>query len=126
MDRTFVLQRIRELGVVPVVRAQSGQEALQLVQALREGGIDVIELTMTVPGAVEIIRELCKAPGSAIIGAGTVLDPETARACILAGARFVVSPATDEPTIALCRTYGVPIMAGGGAPARPGPRAAGR
>jgi 2-dehydro-3-deoxyphosphogluconate aldolase/(4S)-4-hydroxy-2-oxoglutarate aldolase len=111
MDRNQVLQRVRELGIVPVVRAQSGQEALQLVQALRAGGIDVIELTMTVPGAVEIIRELAKA-GGAIVGAGTVLDAETARACLLAGAQFVVSPATDEATIALCHTYGIPIMAG--------------
>jgi 2-dehydro-3-deoxyphosphogluconate aldolase / (4S)-4-hydroxy-2-oxoglutarate aldolase len=111
MDRHQVLQRIREIGVVPVVRASSGEEALQLVDALKAGGIDVIELTMTVPGAVEIIRELAKAPG-AIVGAGTVLDAETARACLLAGAKFVVSPATDEPTITLCRTYGVPIMAG--------------
>ena len=111
MDRHQILQRVRALGVVPVVRASSGQEALQLVDALRQGGIDVIELTMTVPGAVEIIRELAKA-GGAIVGAGTVLDAETARACILAGAQFVVSPATDEATIALCRTYGVPIMAG--------------
>jgi 2-dehydro-3-deoxyphosphogluconate aldolase/(4S)-4-hydroxy-2-oxoglutarate aldolase len=111
MDRAKVLGRIRELGVVPVVRASSGQEALQLVAALREGGIDVIELTMTVPGAVEIIRELAKA-GGAIVGAGTVLDAETARACLLAGAQFVVSPATDLPTITLCRTYGVPVMAG--------------
>jgi 2-dehydro-3-deoxyphosphogluconate aldolase/(4S)-4-hydroxy-2-oxoglutarate aldolase len=112
MDRTQVLQRIRQIGVVPVVRASSGQEALQLVEALRSGGIDVIELTMTVPGAVEIIRELCKSPGGAIVGAGTVLDAETARACLLAGAQFVVSPATDLGTISLCRTYGVPIMAG--------------
>ena len=111
MDRHQILQRIRDLGVVPVVRASSGQEALQLVESLKAGGIDVIELTMTVPGAVEIIRELCKSPG-AIVGAGTVLDAETARACILAGAQFVVSPATDLGTIALCRTYGVPIMAG--------------
>lgn len=109
MDRTKVLARIRELGVVPVVRASSGAEALSLVQALRDGGIDVIELTMTVPGAVDIIREIA---GAGIVGAGTVLDPETARACILAGAKFVVSPATDLPTITLCRTYGVPIMAG--------------
>jgi len=112
MNRNDVLQRIRALGVVPVVRAQSGQEALQLVDALRQGGIDVIELTMTVPDAVEIIRELTRAQPNAVIGAGTVLDSETARACILAGAKFVVSPATDEPTIALCRTYGVPMMAG--------------
>jgi 2-dehydro-3-deoxyphosphogluconate aldolase/(4S)-4-hydroxy-2-oxoglutarate aldolase len=107
-----VLQRVRDLGVVPVVRAASGQEALGLVEALIAGGIDVIELTMTVPGAVEIIRELTSKKTNAIVGAGTVLDPETARACILAGAKFVVSPATDVATIQLCRTYGVPMMAG--------------
>jgi 2-dehydro-3-deoxyphosphogluconate aldolase/(4S)-4-hydroxy-2-oxoglutarate aldolase len=112
MDRTAVLNRIRELGVVPVVRAQSGDEALALIDALRLGGIDVIELTMTVPGAVEIIRELGKQKHDFVLGAGTVLDAETARACMLAGAQFIVSPATDEATIACCRTYGVPIMSG--------------
>ncbi|HEX4386182.1 MAG TPA: bifunctional 4-hydroxy-2-oxoglutarate aldolase/2-dehydro-3-deoxy-phosphogluconate aldolase [Myxococcales bacterium] len=112
MDRNAVLSRIRELGVVPVVRAQSGDEALALIEALRLGGIDVIELTMTVPGAVEIIRELSKKKHDFVLGAGTVLDPETARACMLAGAQFIVSPATDEATITCCRTYGVPIMSG--------------
>jgi 2-dehydro-3-deoxyphosphogluconate aldolase/(4S)-4-hydroxy-2-oxoglutarate aldolase len=111
MDRHQILKVVRETGVVPVVRASSGQEALGLVEALRAGGIDAVELTMTVPGAVEIIRELSKR-GGAIVGAGTVLDAETARACILAGAQFVVSPATDIPTIALCHTYAVPIMTG--------------
>jgi 2-dehydro-3-deoxyphosphogluconate aldolase/(4S)-4-hydroxy-2-oxoglutarate aldolase len=112
MARHQILQRVREVGVVPVVRASSGQEALGLVEALRAGGIDPIELTMTVPGAVEIIRELSRRSGGAIVGAGTVLDAETARACILAGAQFVVSPATDLPTIELCRTYGVPVITG--------------
>jgi 2-dehydro-3-deoxyphosphogluconate aldolase/(4S)-4-hydroxy-2-oxoglutarate aldolase len=112
MDRNAVLSRIRELGVVPVVRAQSGEEALALIEALRLGGIDVIELTMTVPGAVEIIRELSKKKHDFVLGAGTVLDAETARACMLAGAQFIVSPATDEATITCCRTYGVPIMSG--------------
>jgi 2-dehydro-3-deoxyphosphogluconate aldolase / (4S)-4-hydroxy-2-oxoglutarate aldolase len=112
MDRNAVLSRIRELGVVPVVRAQSGDEALALIDALRLGGIDVIELTMTVPGAVEIIRELSRQKHDFVLGAGTVLDAETARACMLAGAQFIVSPATDEGTISCCRTYGVPIMSG--------------
>jgi 2-dehydro-3-deoxyphosphogluconate aldolase/(4S)-4-hydroxy-2-oxoglutarate aldolase len=112
MDRNEVLQRIKKLGVLPVVRASSGEEALALVAALRAGGIDVIELTMTVPGAVEIVRELVKTAPGCVVGAGTVLDAETARACLLAGARFVVSPIVDEPTIALCRTYGAPVMAG--------------
>ncbi|MBS2024967.1 MAG: bifunctional 4-hydroxy-2-oxoglutarate aldolase/2-dehydro-3-deoxy-phosphogluconate aldolase, partial [Deltaproteobacteria bacterium] len=82
---------------------------------LRAGGIDVIELTMTVPFAVELIRELARSnakSGGFVLGAGTVLDAETARACILAGAQFVVSPATDEATISCCRTYGTPVLAG--------------
>ena len=112
MDRNAVLTRIRQLGVVPVVRAESGEEALALIDALRLGGIDVIELTMTVPGAVEIIRELSRKKHDFVLGAGTVLDSETARACMLAGAQFIVSPATDEGTISCCRTYGVPIMSG--------------
>jgi 2-dehydro-3-deoxyphosphogluconate aldolase/(4S)-4-hydroxy-2-oxoglutarate aldolase len=112
MDRNSVLTRIRQLGVVPVVRAESGEEALALIEALRLGGIDVIELTMTVPGAVEIIRELSRKKHDFVLGAGTVLDAETARACMLAGAQFIVSPATDEGTISCCRTYGVPIMSG--------------
>jgi 2-dehydro-3-deoxyphosphogluconate aldolase/(4S)-4-hydroxy-2-oxoglutarate aldolase len=107
------LQRIAATGIVPVVRAASGEEALAVVDAIRAGGIDVIELTMTVPGAVEVIRELSRRYGDdVLLGAGTVLDAETARACMLAGARFVVSPIVDPATIACCRTYGVPAMAG--------------
>lgn len=113
MDRANALERLRRTGVVPVVRAQSGEEALAVADALRAGGVDVIELTLTVPGAVEVIRELCRRVGdSALVGAGTVLDAETARACMLAGARFVVTPALDEGTIACCRTYAVPVIAG--------------
>jgi 2-dehydro-3-deoxyphosphogluconate aldolase/(4S)-4-hydroxy-2-oxoglutarate aldolase len=107
------LDRICRTGIVPVVRAASGEEALAVVDAIRAGGIDVIELTMTVPGAVEVIRELARRYGDEVVlGAGTVLDPETARACMLAGARFVVSPIVDPDTVACCRTYGVPAMAG--------------
>src|SRR6516165_6165904 len=107
------LQRIFETGIVPVVRAASGDEALAVVDAIRSGGIDVIELTMTVPGAVEVIRELARRYGDdVLLGAGTVLDAETARACMLAGARFVVSPIVDAATVACCRTYAVPAIAG--------------
>lgn len=113
MGRRDALARIQELGVVPVVRAASAAEALALVEAIRAGGIDVVELTMTVPGAVQVMAELDHRLGDAIVlGAGTVLDAETARACMLAGARFVVSPIVDEPTITCCRTYGVPVLAG--------------
>jgi 2-dehydro-3-deoxyphosphogluconate aldolase/(4S)-4-hydroxy-2-oxoglutarate aldolase len=114
MTRTETLRRIGQNGIIPVVRAPSGDDALCVIDALREGGIDVIELTMTVPGAVKLIEELTRRYGdSVVLGAGTVLDSETARACILAGAAFVVSPMLDETIITNCRTYGVPVLPGG-------------
>ncbi len=113
MSAAETLRRIGATGIVPVVRAGSAEEALAVVDAIRAGGVDVIEVTMTVPGAVEVIRELSRRYGDEVVlGAGTVLDAETARACMLAGARFVVSPIVDPPTLACCRTYGVPAMAG--------------
>jgi 2-dehydro-3-deoxyphosphogluconate aldolase/(4S)-4-hydroxy-2-oxoglutarate aldolase len=113
MSRHEVLARIREIGIVPVVRAESAEEAGQAIEAIRQGGVSILEITMTVPGAVRLIEELAKRFGSdAVVGAGTVLDPETARACILAGARFVVSPALNRDTIVCCRRYGVPVIPG--------------
>ena len=108
-----VLERIREVGLVPVVRASSAEEAFAAVEAIRAGGIPILEITLTVPGAVGIIRELSQRLGDeAIIGAGTVLDAETAQECIDAGAKFIVSPALDVPTIQLCRGLVVPVFAG--------------
>jgi 2-dehydro-3-deoxyphosphogluconate aldolase/(4S)-4-hydroxy-2-oxoglutarate aldolase len=108
-----VMQRIGEGGLVPVVRAASADEALAAVEAIRAGGISIFEITMTVPNAVTIIRELTTRLGDEVlIGAGTVLDPETAQECIDAGAKFIVSPALDLPTVALCRELGVPIFPG--------------
>ena len=113
MSRERVLQRIREVGIVPVVRAESADEAGRAIAAIMAGGVPVLEVTMTVPGAVRLIEDLVRRFGAeAVVGAGTVLDPETARACILAGAQFVVSPSTNLATIACCRRYGVPIMPG--------------
>lgn len=113
MSRESVLRRIREVGIVPVVRAESPDEAGRAIAAIMAGGVPVLEITMTVPGAVGLIEELAHRFGAeAVVGAGTVLDPETARACILAGAQFVVSPSTNAATIACCRRYGVPIMPG--------------
>ena len=113
MSRERVLQRIREVGIVPVVRAESAEEAGRAIAAIMAGGVPVLEVTMTVPGAVRLIEDLARRFGSeAVVGAGTVLDPETARACILAGAQFVVSPSTNVSTIACCRRYGVPVMPG--------------
>jgi 2-dehydro-3-deoxyphosphogluconate aldolase/(4S)-4-hydroxy-2-oxoglutarate aldolase len=101
------------LGLIPVVRAPSSDLAMRAVEAICAGGVDVIELTMTVPGAVSLIHELSGRFGDeVVIGAGTVLDAETARACMLAGAAFVVSPILDPATIACGRTHGVPVIPG--------------
>src|ERR1044072_8586048 len=113
MSKTVIVNAIEELGLVPVVRAASADEAMRAIDAIKEGGISVLEITMTVPGAVGVIEEVVKRYGAeATVGAGTVLDPETARVCILAGAQFVVSPALNIDTIAICRRYGVPIIPG--------------
>jgi 2-dehydro-3-deoxyphosphogluconate aldolase/(4S)-4-hydroxy-2-oxoglutarate aldolase len=112
MDKRQVVERVRELGLVPVIRAQSPDEASRAIEAIRAGGIDVIEITMTVPGAIPLITEVAHRFPDAIVGAGTVLDADTARACILAGARFVVSPALDLGTIECCRRYGVAVLPG--------------
>lgn len=113
MDKTQVLQTIREIGIIPVVRAQSAEEAMKAIDAIREGGVSLLEITMTVPGAVGVIEEVSQRYGAEVlVGAGTVLDGETARACILAGAQFVVSPALNLETIAVCRRYGVAVMPG--------------
>src|SRR5688572_32919586 len=111
MTKDEVLKKLADVGVVPVVRAQSADEAMKVMDAIREGGVPVFEITMTVPGAIGVMEELTRRYGSEVlVGAGTVLDPETARACILAGARFVVSPALNLGTIEMCRRYSVPVM----------------
>src|SRR5215470_14657505 len=101
MDKQQVLKRIREIGVVPVVRASSADEAIQVVEAIKEGGLPILEITMTVPGAMPVIEQLVKRFGDeAIVGAGTVLDPEAACECMAAGAQFIVSPSLNLETIA--------------------------
>jgi 2-dehydro-3-deoxyphosphogluconate aldolase/(4S)-4-hydroxy-2-oxoglutarate aldolase len=108
-----ILKRIKEIGLLPVLRANSIDEALALAEAIEAGGVTALEVTMTVPGAIEVIRQLAKqTQGRILIGAGTVLDPETARACMLAGAEFIVSPALNVKTIEICRRYSVPVMPG--------------
>src|SRR3954468_17119974 len=108
-----ILQAISDLGLMPVVRAQSADEAMKIVDAIREGGVTVLEVTMTVPGAIGVMEQVAKRFGSdVLLGAGTVLDAETARACMLSGARFIVSPALNLDTIAICRRYSVPVMPG--------------
>ena len=113
MSKADVLARIKDVGIVPVVRAESADEALRAIDAIREGGVDILEITLTVPGAIRLIEEVSRRLGQdVVVGAGTVLDAETARACILAGAQFVVSPAWSATTIACCRRYGVPVFPG--------------
>ena len=113
MNKTEVLKRIRDIGLIPVVRAESADQALRAVEAIKAGGVGVLEVTMTVPGAIGVIEKLAAAYGAeALIGAGTVLDPETARACIQAGAQFIVSPALNEETITFCRDNDVAVFPG--------------
>jgi 2-dehydro-3-deoxyphosphogluconate aldolase/(4S)-4-hydroxy-2-oxoglutarate aldolase len=114
MDKERVLQIIQECGVVAVVRAQTSDEALKIAEACRAGGILGIEITFTVPGAEGIIRALAGkyTPEEMLVGAGTVMDPETARAAIMAGANYVVSPCLNEQTVKLCNRYRVACMPG--------------
>src|SRR5258705_6703590 len=113
MNKSETISRIIETGLIPVVRAESSDIAMRAIDAIKQGGISVLEITMTVPGAIRVIEEVARRFGEdAIVGAGTVLDSETARACMLAGAQFIVSPALDLDTISCCRRYSVPVMPG--------------
>jgi 2-dehydro-3-deoxyphosphogluconate aldolase/(4S)-4-hydroxy-2-oxoglutarate aldolase len=113
MNKHDAVQQIVNTGIIPVVRAASGEDAIAAIDAIREGGIAVLEITMTVPGAIKVIEEVASRYGSdALVGAGTVLDEQTARSCISAGAQFIVSPALDLGTIACCRRYGVIVIPG--------------
>jgi len=113
VSRAEVIKQIKDTGVIPVVRASSADEAMRAIDAIREGGISILEITMTVPGAVALIEQVSKMYGDvATVGAGTVLDPETATACISAGAKFVVSPALNLDTIACCQRHDVAVMPG--------------
>ena len=113
MSRDTTLKRILDGGIVAVVRAESGDKLAQVVRALADGGVTAAEITFTVPNAVDVIRKVRDELGDAIVlGAGTVLDPETARAAILAGAEYIVSPAVNLDVIRLCRRYDKVVMPG--------------
>jgi 2-dehydro-3-deoxyphosphogluconate aldolase / (4S)-4-hydroxy-2-oxoglutarate aldolase len=113
MTKQDVANRIMEIGVVPVVRASSPKQAMHAAQAVCAGGIPVVEITMTVPGAVEVIAQLAKSMGAEVlIGAGTVLDTATAERCINAGAEFIVSPGFDSETVKFTNRAGKLMMAG--------------
>ncbi|MBN1104330.1 MAG: bifunctional 4-hydroxy-2-oxoglutarate aldolase/2-dehydro-3-deoxy-phosphogluconate aldolase [Deltaproteobacteria bacterium] len=113
MEKSEVLERIRTVGLIPVVRLSTSQDAMEVADALREGGASLIEITMTVPGALDVIRDLSLRYGSEIlVGAGTVLDAETGRAAILSGAQFLVSPAIDLGLIQLANRSNVLAIPG--------------
>lgn len=120
MKKIKLIQQISNEGVVAVLRGDTPEEVVEMAEQAISGGIKVIEVTMTVPFALRAIEELAKRYSStaqdaakyAIIGVGTALDPETARAAILSGAEFVVGPALNPQTVALCNRYRVPVMPG--------------
>ncbi|MGA2963870.1 MAG: bifunctional 4-hydroxy-2-oxoglutarate aldolase/2-dehydro-3-deoxy-phosphogluconate aldolase [Candidatus Korobacteraceae bacterium] len=113
MTKAEIIKKVVDVGVVPVVRAASAAQAIAAAEAVCAGGISVVEVTMTVPGAVEVIAQLVKTLGSAVVvGAGTVLDAGSARRCLDAGAQFLVSPGFDLETVKFANSQGVPMMAG--------------
>jgi Entner-Doudoroff aldolase len=114
MDKIDIIKKLGEEKLVAVIRAESKEQGLKIVDAVQKGGIHFLEITMTVPGAIDVIKTLVEENQNpdVVIGAGTVLDPETARAVILAGAKFVVSPCFSEDVIKTCNRYRVPVMTG--------------
>lgn len=114
MDKQTVIKRIKDVGIVAVVRASTADEAKRITEACMNGGVPAIELTFTVPGAHKVIDELASyyKNDDIILGAGTVLDAETARVAILSGAQYIVSPYYDEATIKLSNRYAIPCMPG--------------
>lgn len=113
MNKFNVLKRIEDTGIVAVVRAENEEQAKHIAYGCMEGGIDSIEITFTVPGAHRVIEALVKEFGdSLLVGAGTVLDSETARAAILSGANYIVGPSFNLETAKLCNRYQVPYMPG--------------
>jgi 2-dehydro-3-deoxyphosphogluconate aldolase/(4S)-4-hydroxy-2-oxoglutarate aldolase len=114
VKKLSVMKRIVDSGVIAVVRAESPEQALKIADAVKAGGVEAIEITMTVPGALSVIEELAGrfSPEEMLIGAGTVLDAETAVAAVRAGARFLVSPALDLGMVRTANRYQVVCMAG--------------
>nr|WP_053377844.1 bifunctional 2-keto-4-hydroxyglutarate aldolase/2-keto-3-deoxy-6-phosphogluconate aldolase [Paenibacillus sp. FJAT-27812] len=114
MNKLKVINRLCEEGIVAVIRADHSDQAVKIAEACLRGGISSLEITFTVPYAQRVIEKLSNhfAPGEVTIGAGTVLDSETARIAILSGAQFVVSPFVNTDVIQLCNRYGIPCMPG--------------
>lgn len=114
MHHAEALRSIKEIALVPIVRAPNAEMAIAAVDALREGGIGCVEITMTVDGAIRALETVADRYGDRVLlGAGTVLDPETARICMLAGAQFLVTPSLNLKTIEMAKRYSRPIFPGG-------------
>ncbi|MCX8116636.1 MAG: bifunctional 2-keto-4-hydroxyglutarate aldolase/2-keto-3-deoxy-6-phosphogluconate aldolase [Desulfobacterota bacterium] len=113
MEKREIFNRMLEEGVIPVVRVASAKEAIEVSDAIKEGGISLIEITMSVQGAIDVIKELSqKYKDEIILGAGTILDPETARAALLAGAQFIVTPTLNLEVIQLAHRYSAVVVPG--------------
>src|SRR5918911_251833 len=113
MQKNAILRSIIDIGVVPVVRTSSAESAIRSIEAIFRGGIRSAEITMTVPGAIRALEKVADQFGEQIVlGAGTVLDPETARSCMLAGAQFFVTPSLNVKTIEMAKRYSKVIMPG--------------
>ncbi len=113
MEKREILNRMVSEGFIPLIRATSASEAIDVADAIKAGGAGFLEITMTVPGAIEVVKELSlKYKDTIIIGAGTVLDPETGRAALLAGAQFIVSPTINLDLISLAHRYSIVVIPG--------------
>ena len=113
MNKSEVIEKIRNTGIIPVIRADSHEKAQTIIKALVAGGINVLEITMTIPNAVELIKQLTSEYKSGVlIGAGTVLDKQTADKCIEAGAKFIVSPILDLETVSFCNRSEIAALSG--------------
>src|SRR5664279_1504717 len=113
MNKQQLRARVEEIGLIPVIRTSSATDARFAVEEVSHGGIPLIEVTMTVPGAIDVIRDVIKKVPDVIIGAGTVLDVDTARRCIDAGAQFIGCPALDLPTVEfVAKNPNIIMMAG--------------
>src|SRR4051812_719660 len=113
MSKDSQLRHILDCGIIAVVRSPDGRQLVEVTRALADGGVTAVEVTLTVPNALDVLRQLRQALGDRVLlGAGTVLDPETARAVLLAGAEFVVAPTLNLDVIRLCRRYDRLVMPG--------------
>lgn len=113
MSKEQQLQQVLDGGIVAVIRAPDGSQLVEVAEALADGGVHVIEVTMSVPNALDVLKQVRRTLGSRILlGAGTVLDPETARAVLLAGAEFIVAPTINLDVIKLCQRYDKLVMPG--------------